>query len=439
MEKAAWKELATSTARKFVGPMPARDFLDSFLPRTPGMARVPTLKLPKTFGDDTHRNLERAKDVLVRRKLPFCSWDSDRRSLVSQFSAIRTCRICPNYKFLAAPPHKRHEDWYYHSQVAFLYPKYFRVRSCADSWQSAQMFVTFVVKHVDPFDSTERQWRDDDDTPYARGRQISYAKSQIYHQHRAFTFSLSILGRRARFVRWDVAGAVFSESFDYVSQPTWLAQFFWRYNHLSSTQRGLDPHVEPATLAQSRMLTQAMKVYLGKVKIGVLPLIPMVEDTLDKRHPTYKIHFDLTDKTPPFDLIVRRPFYNKPIIEDSGTRCYIGYHLGLRRLVFLKDFWPPHTPKQGIIEPDMYHFLASLKVTHLPDVLYADTPFWRSSNANPSFSLTQDLAGKFQGCNASKHLYARIHARIVQDIAYPLKSARYSRQLVQAIRDALIG
>ncbi len=156
MEKAAWKELATSTARKFVGPMPARDFLDSFLPRTPGMARVPTLKLPKTFGDDTHRNLERAKDVLVRRKLPFCSWDSDRRSLVSQFSAIRTCRICPNYKFLAAPPHKRHEDWYYHSQVAFLYPKYFRVRSCADSWQSAQMFVTVVVEHVDPFDSNER-------------------------------------------------------------------------------------------------------------------------------------------------------------------------------------------------------------------------------------------------------------------------------------------
>jgi hypothetical protein len=49
-----------------------------------------------------------------------------------------------------------------------------------------------------------------------------------------------------RFIRWDRAGAIVSESFDYIKSPHILVQFFWNYARLPSDRRGYDSTVSAA-------------------------------------------------------------------------------------------------------------------------------------------------------------------------------------------------
>jgi hypothetical protein len=60
-----------------------------------------------------------------------------------------------------------------------------------------------------------------------------YAAAHAGSQFRVHTFTLSICGRFAIFIRWDRSGATVTQSFDYIQQPDLLAHFFWRYAHLN--------------------------------------------------------------------------------------------------------------------------------------------------------------------------------------------------------------
>ena len=53
---------------------------------------------------------------------------------------------------------------------------------------------------------------------------------QITHQFRCFAFSIFIIGKFVRFIRWDRAGAVVSNRFDY---PLPLAKFLFNCSHSS--------------------------------------------------------------------------------------------------------------------------------------------------------------------------------------------------------------
>ncbi|KAI0308449.1 hypothetical protein OF83DRAFT_1020036, partial [Amylostereum chailletii] len=48
------------------------------------------------------------------------------------------------------------------------------------------------------------------------GQIIAYAHALLSMQFRLYCFSFLIFGSKARFIRWDRAGAVVSEAFDYV-------------------------------------------------------------------------------------------------------------------------------------------------------------------------------------------------------------------------------
>ncbi len=80
-----------------------------------------------------------------------------------------------------------------------------------------------------------------------RGQLCSYAAAHAGSQFRVHTFTLSICGRSARFIRWDRGGATVTRSFDYIKDPHILAHFFWRYAHLNHSQRGYDTSVSPAS------------------------------------------------------------------------------------------------------------------------------------------------------------------------------------------------
>jgi len=101
----------------------------------------------------------------------------------------------------------------------------------------------------DPLQPQAKNFRFEDDSDVSRfncGQLCSYAAAHAGSQFRVHTFTLSICGRSARFIRWDRAGATVTRSFDYVKEPHILANFFWRYAHLNHSHRGYDTSVSPA-------------------------------------------------------------------------------------------------------------------------------------------------------------------------------------------------
>ena len=50
----------------------------------------------------------------------------------------------------------------------------------------------------------------------------------------------------------DRSGAVVSERFDYTKSPVWLAEFIWRFSHLSDEERGWDVTASLVTRRGSR-------------------------------------------------------------------------------------------------------------------------------------------------------------------------------------------
>jgi hypothetical protein len=83
----------------------------------------------------------------------------------------------------------------------------------------------------------------------ARGQLAHYAGAQHSLQFRHFSFSIVVHGDHARFLRWDPSGTVVTAAFNYRTNPRLMAEFLWRFDHLSPKQRGHDVSIQPANLA----------------------------------------------------------------------------------------------------------------------------------------------------------------------------------------------
>jgi len=82
-----------------------------------------------------------------------------------------------------------------------------------------------------------------------RGQLAHYAGAQHSLQFRHFSFSIVIQGDNARFLRWDPSATVVTAAFNYRTHPRMMAEFLWRFDHLSARERGHDVSIQPANLA----------------------------------------------------------------------------------------------------------------------------------------------------------------------------------------------
>lgn len=73
-----------------------------------------------------------------------------------------------------------------------------------------------------------------------RGQISSYLAVLSGSQFCVHILSVSICRLTAYFIRWDRAGAIVTQSFNYLKQPHILADFFWWYSHLDCHQQGYD-------------------------------------------------------------------------------------------------------------------------------------------------------------------------------------------------------
>jgi len=67
---------------------------------------------------------------------------------------------------------------------------------------------------------------------HTRGQIAAYASVALSMSFRKHFFSMLILGRYARFIRWDRRGAVVTHRFDYTKHPLYIFNFYLRYGQL---------------------------------------------------------------------------------------------------------------------------------------------------------------------------------------------------------------
>lgn len=281
---------------------------------------------------------------------------------------------------------------------------------------------------------------------FHRGQQIQYVSNVMALQHRSHVFSISIIGHYARLIRWDRAGALVSERFNYHDgENSWLAEFLFRYSKATPEQRGFDCHVQKADKDDVSLLDVAVKAHIEQFKYPAHLKIQL-ERTVDASYPAYKVHVDpetKDDEAPKGrDYIICRPFTEISSLCGRATRGYLAWGVHEKKLVFFKDTW--RAEGEGLFsEAKIYEDLYGLNLDRLKSLLptvLVSGDVRLSDKKSLQCTRTQEFADpKYQWFRPTAWLREHIRHRVVQELALPLHMVRNSKELLQAIRNALEG
>ncbi len=172
-------------------------------------------------------------------------------------------------------------------------------------------------------------------------------------QHRIAVFTLLVIGRKFRMVRWDRAGVIVSPSIDYYECPDILYDFLWRVSVLDDSKLGFDlsdTRVLPGCLDYLRMDVAALRDstdvdHEERDLVGDEAEGPVVfayvrsafRASLASGWPRYKLQVPYRDSTR--DYLVGKPIFGSSGALGRGTRGYVAYDCKTRCFVWLKDAW----------------------------------------------------------------------------------------------------
>ncbi|CAL1708963.1 unnamed protein product [Somion occarium] len=264
---------------------------------------------------------------------------------------------------------------------------------------------------------------------------ISYAAALLSRQHRLFAFSIAVCGHYARFFRWDRAGCIVSDLFNFVEEPDILLDFFWCYARLTREERGFDPTVVPASAAEAKLFSDALSRYIQESKPRD---VSYLQPKPDSTYPISKMQIPMTKGVR--ELIVGKPFWDADS-PDRTTSAYAAYDMVEMKIVFAKDSWRDEDEGM-LLEAEIYDILKKNNVPFLPEVIAAGNVYVKTKKKKV---YQRTLIEKWYTSNSrsllwclpSVDLRTLVHCRVVQELAYPLTSALSSKEAVQAIRDAI--
>jgi hypothetical protein len=273
----------------------------------------------------------------------------------------------------------------------------------------------------DPLQPQAENFRFENDSDVSRlnrGQLCSYAAAHEGSQFRVHTFSLSICGRSARFIRWDRSGATVTRSFDYIKEPHILAHFFWRYAHLNDSQRGYDPSVSlalPDDFQQIQHVGNSLRKENPAHREFRIIMVP------DRDNAVVETAFIIS--FPP-KYTARSPF-------GRATRPMLAFNMGTREIVFLKDYWRADVDgmkKEG----EIYALLESKGVPNI-------APFGKGNDVRHHRTLTHTLRNKKWACWSRVMVLLSQYRMSLDVVARLLTSFKSSREFVSAIADAMTG
>ncbi|KAH7920142.1 hypothetical protein BV22DRAFT_1040188 [Leucogyrophana mollusca] len=265
-------------------------------------------------------------------------------------------------------------------------------------------------------------------TQRLRGQMTAYALAQLGIQFRDFAFSVLIVGKYARLIRWDRAGAVVSRRFDYIAGPSPLATFFFRFARASPERRGLDRSVRPAGLPSDAdaLVRKALKLK---------PQQLLFEYTVPDDEESTRLRMeDPSERKPlePYTYFGPRTSFPSRSLIGRSTRTLPVFDLRSKRVVFLKDTWRvavDDIDKEG----DTYRKLHRHKVPHI-------APFDRGNDVGGigGITVTQQMVEEAWACKPQWEVTGHIHYRMVLGVVgRVLTTFNCTFELVSGMSDAI--
>lgn len=268
-----------------------------------------------------------------------------------------------------------------------------------------------------------------------RGQLTAYAIAQHAEQFRNFSFSVSIVNTRARFLRWDPAGVAVTEEFDYVAKPELVVKFFWYFSHLSDEKRGHDPSIHPM------------------IKDDVLQ--KEVIDNLELEVDTPLFEYDVPDlpglcygPVPPYPSrsIIGRSTRSLPVFYIRTTRDVQGADERRTssggRVAYLKDAWRYRSLDDKKIETEceIYKALNAKHIPHVPQ-LEGGGDMTGYGSTTETDKLVEELLNELglRLCGKPK-IIGFTRCRFVLDVSgRALSTFKNTKELINSIFCAIVG
>jgi hypothetical protein len=263
-----------------------------------------------------------------------------------------------------------------------------------------------------PFHRTSMKARD------TQGQLVAYANAVLCRQFRTRLFSVLICHDQARIILWDNSSAVVTERFDFITEPTLLAEFFWRYHCLPLVMRGYDTSVTAPNSEEQLLARKFLRVNAKDptfVKIGV---------PNNTSAASAEVRFFIAE-TPRF--VPRSPF-------GRCTRGFVAWDITTREIVWIKDYWRVNAEgmeKEGNIYLDLHRH----GVPHIPK-------FSRAGDIKSSELCTTSndrWVNENWACYTKESRTYTLYRVVLNEVGRDLISFDSSWEYTNAIADAVEG
>ncbi|EED83810.1 predicted protein [Postia placenta Mad-698-R] len=292
----------------------------------------------------------------------------------------------------------------------------------------------------------------------SRGQLSDYAMRLMRSQPRQFCFMVVVAGCYARILRWDRAGAIVSEAFEFVEDPSIMVTFLYNYMTMTQEERGFDTSV---VAAPRHEIDEMIAWKVGMVEDGRLSdyHTERFKEAMETKWPIYKVTIPREDlisaaelgrkvnkagapkdssqsgsDIPAEDLtlLIGRPLSMSNSPTGRSTIGYVAFDMRGKRLVFMRDSWPLDSPLRTT-ERTVYKDLWQKRVTNIARPISGGI-------VKNGDKIHRTITQKYRNTVHGNDTRARIHFRLITDEVYePLDNCKCSYELILVLSDAIKG
>ena len=274
---------------------------------------------------------------------------------------------------------------------------------------------------------------------HTRGQIAAYAGLALSMSFRRHFFSMLVLGRYARFIRWDRCGAIVTRRFDYTKHPRLVFDFYLRFGQLTPLQRGFGPTLQLcARLHIPKLVCDASKQYHKSSWYGGTEFKHDRPPLSFEGFPHITVKDEVQNSTQVF--FIPPPRYQRTSLFPfcRSTRRSLACPLPkknakkLPKMCFLKDSWhevshraPREADIYRVLKEEDVRYAASMRLGGDIAGLETETQEW-----------VRELSPNSHGLGACKMVCHRI---VLDAVARDLSTFSWCKVLLSCIADVVEG
>ncbi|KAH9051849.1 hypothetical protein EDB87DRAFT_1826506 [Lactarius vividus] len=352
--------MASDACDKFVGPMPVELFLSNFVPQAPNTRPTATITFTHSAVSENENQIASIITLV----------DAPSHTFLRFLQLIEDAGLCPNLRFInttSCIATNLKPDISIYSGIDRNGPWTCASNPPPPEWRAVDLWIENKNQNNDVFRDLEQMKREttaksdlrghirwSKDAYRVSGQLIAYTSAIHRSQFRIFSFSVVLFGNIGCLLCWDRSGVIYTEPFNWTTQPDTLFKFLWKLNFLSDMKRGYDTTVTSVREDKAEAALSKLRTYQGLENVAKADLHKFLvrdDHTLNGQIKYY---------------IAPSAVWDSEAHLGRSTFGYIAYDLETTNLVYLKDFWCTDcdgSQKEGDIYPEMDSILTVTRET----------------------------------------------------------------------------